>query len=204
MPHGDLCLLFRYVFACRPTSLACTCVHPHLLPVPLAGCCCRDSLVSVDAGALPSLPTGGRGASHLGDVDGSLPVCCDTDPGAENSFTFPEGDAEFLGVVLVRAHVIDDACRPDALDEYMVSWGDGSGGYSHHDYCFCLFPVIWLLVEVLLGLCLLATLCAVGYQHSPFLFSVGYPSGCDTWATGWHIHHMTTLSFSILLISSSS
>lgn len=103
--------------------------------------------MSVDAGALPSLPTGGRGASHLGDVDGSLPVCCDADPGAENSFTFPEGDAEFLGVVLVRAHIIDDACRPDAFDEHVVSWDDGSGGYSHHGCCFCLFPVIWLLVE---------------------------------------------------------
>ena len=98
--------------------------------------------MSVDAGTLSSLSTGGRGARHLGDVDGSLPVCCDTDSGAKDSLTIPEGDAEFLGVILGWAHVIDDACGPDALNEHMVSWDDGSGGYSHHNYCFYLFPVI--------------------------------------------------------------
>ena len=192
-----------YVFFCL-TPLARTCMPASAACAPRAGYCCRVSLVSVDAAALPPLPTGGRGTRHLGDVDGSLPVCCDTDPGAEESFTVPEGDAEFLRVILGWAHIIDDACGPDAFDEHVVSWDDGSGGYSHHGCCFYLFPVIWLLVGFLLGLCSLATLCAVGYQHSPPLFPVGYPSGCDTWATGWHIHHMTTLSFSILLISSSS
>lgn len=103
--------------------------------------------MSVGAGTLPPLPTGGRGASHLGDVDRALSVCCDADLGAEKSFTISESDAEFLGVVLIWAHVIDDAYGPDALDEYMISWDDGSSGYSHHDYCFCLFLVIWLLVE---------------------------------------------------------
>lgn len=103
--------------------------------------------MSVDAGTLPPLPTGGRSPRHLGDIDRGLPVCCDADSGAEDSFTIPEGDAEFLGVILGWAHVIDDAYGPDALDEHVVSGDDGSSGYSHHDYCFCLFPVIWLLVE---------------------------------------------------------
>lgn len=129
-------------------------------------------LVSVDAGALPSLPTSGRGTRHLGDIDRGLPVCCDTDPGAENSFTIPEGDTEFLGVVLVWAHVIDDACGPDALDEHVVSWDDGSGGYSHHDYCFYLFLIYLVVGRGLLGLCLLTALCATGLS-TPFYLMRG-------------------------------
>lgn len=49
--------------------------------------------------------------------------------------------------MLVWAHVIDDAYGPDALNEHMVSWDDSSSGYSHHDYCFYLLLIIWLLVE---------------------------------------------------------
>ena len=136
-----------YVFFCL-TPLARTCMPASAAAcAPRAGYCCRVSLVSVDAGTLPSLPTGGRGASHLGDVDRALSVCCDTDPGAENSFTIPEGDTQFLRVVLVWAHIIDDAYGPDTLNEHMVSRDDGSGGYSHHDYCFYLLLIIWLLVE---------------------------------------------------------
>jgi len=134
-------------------------------------------LTSVDAAALPSLPTGGRGTRHLGDIDRGLPVCCDTDPGAENSFTIPEGDTEFLGVVLVWAHIIDDACGPDALDEHVVSGDDGSSGYSHHDYCFYLFLVIWLLVEgASLGFVFAGdTICCQGLVT--LLFPVRQPSG---------------------------
>ena len=124
-------------------------------------------MASVDAAALPSLPTSGRGARHLGDVDGDLSVCCDADPGAENSFTIPEGDAEFLGVIPGWAHIIDDSCRPDTLNEHMVSWDDGSGGYSHHDYCFYLFLIYLVVGRGLLGLCLLTELCATGFS-APF------------------------------------
>ena len=123
--------------------------------------------MSVDAGTLPSLPTGGRGASHLGDVDGSLPVCCDADPGAEDSFTIPKSDTEFLRVIPEWAHIIDDSYGPDTLNEHMVSWDDGSGGYSHHDYCFYLFLIYLVVGRGLLGLCLLTELCATGFS-APF------------------------------------
>lgn len=169
MSHGDLRLLLLL------RILLFDAVGPHLYACI---CCClcswrvaavQGSLASVDAGTLPSLPTGGRGASHLGDVDRALSVCCDADPGAEDSFTVPEGDTQFLGVVLVWAHIIDDAYGPDALDEHVVSWDDGSGGYSHHDYCFYLLLIIWLLVEgVSLGFVFAdGTICCRGFS-APF------------------------------------
>ena len=172
MSHGDLRLLFPLRIRLSPNF---TGLHLHtrrLLPVFLSGCCCRVSLVSVGAGTLPPLPTGGRGASHLGDVDRALSVCCDADPGAEKSFTISESDAEFLGVVLIWAHVIDDAYGPDALDEYMISWDDGSSGYSHHSVASICFLSIWLLVGVLLGACLMTALCATGLS-TPFYLMRG-------------------------------
>ena len=177
MSHGDLRLLFplRILLSPNVTGLH---LHTHrLLPVTLEqsrrDCRCRASLVSAGAGTLASLPTGGRGARHLGDIDRGLPVCCDTDPGAEESFTVPEGDAEFLGVVLVWAHVIDDACGPDALDEYMVPWDDGSGGYSHHDCRFCLFLVIWFLVGGFTGFVLAGDTMCCRVPALPFFVSCG-------------------------------
>ena len=180
MSHGDLRLLFPLHIRLSPDVTGLH-LHTHRLPPVILtkreGCRCRGSLVSVDAGTLPLLFTSGRGASHLGDVDGSLPVCCDTDPGAENSFTIPEGDTEFLGVILGWAHVIDDAYGPDTLNEHMVSWDDGSSGYSHHDYCFYLFLVIWLLVEgASLGFVFAGgTICCQGLVT--LLFPVRQPSG---------------------------
>lgn len=171
MSHGDLRLLFplRILLSPNVTGLH---LHTHrLLPVTLEqsrrDCRCRASLVSAGAAALASLPTGGRGTRHLGDIDRGLPVCCDTDPGAEESFTVPEGDTEFLRVILGWAHIIDDACGPDAFDEHVVSWDDGSGGYSHHDYCFYLFLIYLVVGRGLLGLCLLTELCATGFS-APF------------------------------------
>ena len=149
--HGDLRLLFPLRLLLLPDVAGLYLHHPSSVAcasrAEQKGCRCRGSLASVHAGALPSLPTGGRGARHLGDIDGSLPVCCDADPGAEKSFTILEGDTEFLRVILGWAHIINDSYGPDALDEHVVSGDDGSSGYSHHDYCFYLFPVIWLLVE---------------------------------------------------------
>ena len=179
--HGDLRLLspLRILLSPNVTGLH---LHTHrLLPVTLEqsrrDCRCRASLVSAGAAALASLPTGGRGARHLGDIDGSLPVCCDTNPGAENSLTIPEGDTEFLRVILGWAHIIDDAYGPDALDEHVVSGDDGSSGYSHHDYCFYLFLVIWLLVEgASLGFVFAGgTICCQGLVT--LLFPVRQPSG---------------------------
>ena len=160
--------------------------------------------MSVDAGTLPPLPTGGRSPRHLGDIDRGLPVCCDTNPGSENSLTIPEGDTEFLRVILGWAHIIDDAYGPDALDEHVVSGDDGSSGYSHHDYCFYLFLVIWLLVEgASLGFVFAGgTICCQGLVT--LLFPVRQPSGYGARAALWSGHHMTTLSFSILSISTSS
>lgn len=71
--------------------------------------------------------------------------------------------------MLVRAHVIDDAYRPDTLDEHVVSWDDGSGGYSHHDCYFYLFLIYLLLVGVLLGACLMTALCATGLSTTFYL-----------------------------------
>lgn len=191
-----------YVFFCL-TPLARTCMPASAACAPRAGYCCRVSLVSVDAAALPPLPTGGRGTRHLGDIDRGLPVCCDTDPGAEESFTVPEGDTEFLGVVLVWAHIIDDACGPDAFDEHVVSWDDGSGGYSHHGCCFYLLLIYLVAGRGFVG-CVFDDGTVCYWAQHPVLSHARQPPECGARAAEWCGHHMTTLLLAISLISSSS
>ena len=207
MSHGDLRLLFPLRLLLLPDVAGLYLHHPSSVAcasrAEQKGCRCRGSLASVHAGALPSLPTGGRGASHLGDVDRALSVCCDADLGAEKSFTISESDAEFLGVVLIWAHVIDDAYGPDALDEYMISWDDGSSGYSHHDYCFCLFLIYLVAGRGFVG-CVFDDGTVCYWAQHPVLSHARQPPECGARAAEWRGHHMTTLLLAISLISSSS